>query len=129
MDKTDGRPPSLREGGLYLVVMEEMIVAEDLRGAIFEWDPAAEVAIAGTLADAQLIVLEPDQHLVGAFVMVSPRDYLTSWLYPILDASGKHAILLGDDAEIAGAGPHFQVLYGPFSTADVHAQLSRFASA
>jgi hypothetical protein len=87
------------------------------------------VIIAANLADAQLIALRPDQHVVGAFVMVSPQEYLTSWLCPILTASGKHAILLGDDAEIAGAGPHFQVLYRPFSTADVHAQLSRFASA
>ena len=123
MTNTDPQPSSPSEGGLYLVVMDEMVVAEDLRGAILEWNAAAHVAIAANLAEAELIAENAGRPLWGALVMTSPDVYLSSRLCEALAANGRQGILMGDEAERTGPGPRFRVLPRPFSTSDVHAQL------
>jgi hypothetical protein len=123
MTNINPQPSSQSEGGLYLVVMDEMVVAEDLRGAILEWNAAAHVAIASNLSEAEQIVETAGRPLWGALVMTSPEAYLSSRLCEALAANGRQGILLGDDAERTGPGPRFRVLPRPFSTSDVHAQL------
>jgi hypothetical protein len=113
------------ERGLYLVVMTERVVAEDLRGAILEYDPGAVVVIEESLAAADAALLGSDLPLQGAFVTASPAELAESRIGAAMRAMARSAVLLGDAAEQDGPGEGYLVLVRPFSTSDVHALLAQ----
>ncbi len=113
------------ERGLYLVVMNEIVVAEDLRGAILEYDPGAVVVIEASLAAAEAALLRSDLPLRGAFVAASPAELVESQVGAVMCAGVRSVVLLGDAAEQEGPGEGYVVLVRPFSTSDVHALLAQ----
>jgi hypothetical protein len=105
--------------GVYLVVMREMVIAEDLRGAIGEWDRTALVEIVPDLASADAALAGLGGSLKGAFVMASPQAYGASALAAQMGRLGRLAVLLGEEAEREGGGETYVVLTRPFATSDV----------
>lgn len=111
-------PPS--GGGAYLIVLRHVVVAQDIALTLADHDPGALVILAGTTAEA-LLLLDGVQRLRVAFVAEAPRTFAGSALGAAIAARGGRPVLIGEAAEADAMG--FAVLDRPFTTAGVLAQL------
>jgi len=108
----------------YVIVMREALISQDLSLTIADHDPGARVVFAANLRDAETVVAGLT-HIVMAFIIEGPKQFLQSDLSRAIRARGGRVVLLGDDAEEVGPTPDWDVLYRPFSTDEVLARLTR----
>ena len=99
----------------YLIVMQQVLIAQDLALTIADHDPRANVIVASTPAEAEA-ALAPVAHVVIAFVADAPSLFQESTLARTITARGGRVVLLGDEAEDIGPTPQWGVLDQPFST-------------
>ena len=99
----------------YLIVMQQVLVAQDLALTISDYDASAIVKIAGTHAEAEAALLNIAQ-MELAFVADAPSRFMQSSLAQSIRARGGRVILLGEEAEEDGPTQHWGVLNQPFTT-------------
>lgn len=99
----------------YLIVMREVLIAQDIAQTIADHDPGAQVIIALTVAEA-IAALEPVTELVIAFIADQPARFGQSVLSVAITARGGRVVMLGEDAETTGPNRNWDVLYQPFTT-------------
>ena len=109
-------------GPVYLVVMKETVVAQDIAGAIADARPGARIVIVASPAEARSALAGVDR-LAAAFVSAAPQTFLGSSLAKAIAQRGGQVVLMGDEAEEQGGGPGWSVLHRPFTTKAVLAQL------
>lgn len=104
--------------GVYLIVHNQFIVAQDIALTIADHDPAAEVLVAG---DAGEGLAECSRHgrIAVAFVSSDPADFDGSALALALGDRGARVVLMGDGAEQAAASLPWAVLHRPFTAGAV----------
>ena len=109
---------------IYLILMTEVFIAQDLALTIKEHEPTAIVMIAITAAQAVMMI---DSHatLAVAFLCEQPTRFGSSELARAIAARGGHVVLLGEEAEMIGPTNGWDVLERPFSTETVMAHLAR----
>ena len=112
-----GRPDT------YLVVMREVLIAQDLCLTICEFDPAARVILARDMNDA-LAKLGETLSLAVAFVEERPAPFARSGLSGAIAQRGGRVVLLGEQAEAHGPTSDWDVLHKPFATNHVLSILS-----
>ena len=108
----------------YLIVMREVVIAQDLALTITDSDPGAQVIIAATEAEA-VAALGSVQSLVLAFIADRPARFARSGLARAVAQRGGRVVLLGDEAEATGPTKAWDVLEQPFNTDAVLAKLAR----
>ncbi len=109
----------------YIIVMRDVLIAQDLSLTIGDHDPGARIEVASSLTEAEAIVARLTQ-IVMAFIVEAPRKFRHSDLSRAIAERGGRVVLLGDDAEDGGPTPDWDVLYRPFSTDEVLARLTRW---
>ena len=110
----------------YLVLMADGLVAQDLITTIKEHHRGAHVFLAETMDDA-LAAIRDVKFLVVAFVSARPSEFSGSALAEAIRARNGRVMLLGVEAERKGPSAEWDVLYQPFSTESVVAQLQNVA--
>lgn len=113
----------LSRSSAYLVVIREVIVANDIAQTIAHHEPGAHVIIAATHAQA-VTALGPVATLAIAFISERPAQFAQSGLCTAIAARGGRVVLLGEDAEVTGPNADWSVLYQPFTTDAVIAKLT-----
>ena len=108
----------------YLVVIGEVLIAQDIALTITDHDPAATVLIATSMIDAEDAVAEAAS-LVVAFVASRTATFAASRLFQRIKDRGGRVVLLGNDAEATAPSPDWDVLAQPFDTAAVVKALRR----
>lgn len=114
-------PPSR---AVYLIVLADCLVAQDLAETVAVHDRDAEVILRQSLSDA-IVALAAVAELALAFVGAGPAEFEASPLAGMIRARGGRVVLIGDDAESAGAAAGYAVLARPFSLSQILAELSR----
>jgi hypothetical protein len=109
MSDTNGAPRT------YLIVMQQVLVAQDIALTISDHDPGANVIIASTHAEAEAALVTVAD-LVLAFVADAPWQFMASSLGQAIMARGGRVVLLGEAAEEAGPTAQWGVLDQPFTT-------------
>lgn len=110
--------------GIYLVVIGDFLVAEDLRQAICEGCEGAVVISVRSVALAGAALQAQGAARVGmAFVGGDPKVFLASDLARDLAGQGTRVVLTGTTPPDRAAALGYQALVYPFSTADVLALL------
>ena len=117
------RPPH----GAYLVVLDDYLVAQDLAESIAYHDPAAEVIVRHTVAEA-VAAMDSVETIEVAFVGEAPARYAGSQLAQMIRSKSGRVVLLGDEAETAGEAAGWSVLHRPFSLSLVLAYLAKAVS-
>lgn len=115
-------PATRQAAPVYLIVLREVVIAQDLSLTITDHDPEAVVLLATTSAEAEQM-LAGVEALVLAFVVADPAVFASSGLARAIAARGGRAVLLGNEAEAHGPGEGWQVLDQPFNTDAVLAHL------
>jgi hypothetical protein len=112
-----------QRGQTYLIVMPDVLIAQDLELTIRDHDPQACVIWCKTAAGAAA-ALTPVASLSIAFLADQPRAFAKSHLASAIRERGGRVILLGEEAEATGPTQDWSVLHRPFSTAAVLAHLN-----
>ena len=107
----------------YLVVLGDYLVAQDLAESIACHDPAAEVIVRHTMAEA-VAAMESVARIEVAFVGDAPTRFAASQLAQAIRSKGGRVVLLGDEAEATGEAAGWSVLHRPFSLSLVLACLA-----
>jgi hypothetical protein len=102
----------------YLIVLRQVLVAQDIAMAIAEHDSGARVILVRDAAEA-LPRLAEVQRLALAFVGQDPLSFRDSALGHAVAERGGRVVLMGQEAEAQGEAQGFAVLARPFSTSDV----------
>ena len=110
----------------YLVLVSEVVVAQDIALTIGDFDPGARVLVA-TSVEAAHRCLDGVGALAVAFVTERPSLFTDSVLAKAIAARRGRVVLLGLDAETSGPTPLYDVLAQPFDTDAVVASLARRA--
>lgn len=108
----------------YLIVLRELLIAQDLATTITDRDPTARVVLAAT-PDEAVVALAGIPLVTVAFVSATPGDYVSSSLGPAIKARHGRVILLGFEAEASGPSQDWDVLPQPFDTVAVLGVLGR----
>lgn len=108
----------------YLIVLREVLIAQDLAQTITDHDPAARVIMVANPDDA-VNALAGIERITVAFVSAAPGEYTVSSLGPAIKARHGRVILLGFEAEAGGATQDWEVLRQPFDTDGVLSALGR----
>ncbi|MEO6299778.1 MAG: hypothetical protein ABIO62_09130 [Paracoccaceae bacterium] len=125
MNSTESRPPSR---GVYLVVVNDYLVSQDLAETVVDFIPGAEVIAKHTMAEA-VQALQQFVRVAVAFVSAGPSYFATTPLAALIHSMGGKVVLVGDAAESEQAIDGIAVLQRPFSTTSVQAHLRAFAPA
>jgi hypothetical protein len=99
----------------YLIVMKEVLIAQDLALTIADYDTNASIIIASTHAEAEA-ALATVNSLEMAFVANAPSQFKTSMLARTIRQRNGRVVLLGSEAEEVGPTQCWEVLNQPFST-------------
>lgn len=99
----------------YLIVMKEVLIAQDLALTIGDYDADASIIIARTLAEAEAALTTVDE-VALAFVANAPSQFVTSLLSRTIKERKGRVVLLGSEAEEVGPTRCWAVLNQPFST-------------
>lgn len=109
---------------VFLIVVADLLVAEDLRQIILERTPAAQIIIAATPEDG-LAAITLDMQVKTAVITTSSQSFASSDLAAHLAQSGTH-IMLTDPWDVTAAREKgWSILPFPFTSNDVHSLLSR----
>lgn len=114
-------------GGIYLIAVEDFVVAQDLSDTVREAVPAAVIVTAPGCA-AALAAVADQPHLALAFVEAGPDRVAKLRLDEAIRARGGRLVLLGGEAEDAwdsgaATGRLWPVLIRPFSSQAVRSLL------
>lgn len=120
---SESHPSCLAKTRSYLVLVPEMLVAQDIALTIADFDPAAEVICAKSQHEAQA-ALGRVGALTLAFVSDRPSTFVQSPLASAIAERGGRVVMLGIEAENTGPTETFDVLHQPFDTDAVMAKLS-----
>ncbi|SFA88170.1 hypothetical protein SAMN05421688_1446 [Poseidonocella pacifica] len=101
--------------GNFLIVLRQLLVAEDIADTLCDRFPGAQVERTRGAEEA-LQRIEAGLRADLAFVEMSPAEFDRSDLKQALLLQGARIILLGDAAELAEEAEGFPVLRRPFST-------------
>lgn len=115
-------PGQHRRVASYLVALDQVVISQDIAGAIGEHSPGARVLVARNASEA-LAMLEPVAQLSVAFLGMPPRHYADSDLARAIAARRGKAVLISPEAEEAAPSTEWRVLELPFTTEAVHAML------
>lgn len=110
MCPNDARPLSRN---VYLIVLDDSIVAQDLAETVSEHDPLAGLISCKTLTEAVDAVAHVER-IVVALVEAGPEQFRASPLAGLIAAKGGRVVLMGDDAEDSGMASGYPVLQRPF---------------
>lgn len=108
---------------VFLIVVADLLVAEDLRQIILERTPAAQIIIAATPEDGRA-ALTPDMQVKTAVITTSSQAFAGSDLAAHLAQSGTHIMLTDPWDATAVNEKGWSILPFPFTSTDVHALLS-----
>jgi len=108
----------------YLIVMSQVLVAQDIAMTIRDHDPGATVIVATGVGHA-LVQLQPVSRLDLAFLTEHPTAFAGSPLARAIALRGGRTVLLGSDAENTGPNGDWDVLAQPFDTQALMARLIR----
>jgi len=108
----------------YLVVMREVLVAQDLCLTICDFDPAARVIIASGL-EAAIAELANVPSLAVAFVEERHTPVAASDLAAAIARRGGRVVVLGEQAGAQAPARDWDILQKPFVTEQVLSLLSR----
>ena len=125
MSDTTIHPVSVRR--TYLIVVSEMLVAQDIAQTIADFDAAADVIFAKCTAEAEAALAWSDTVAI-AFVASRPQNFVGSTLAGAISARGGRVVLLGVEAEATGPTSGFDVLSQPFDTDSLIARLRAVGS-
>ncbi len=112
---------------VYLIFLNQFVVAQDIAGAIAEYDPRGSAYIVTSLSEAMEVVTRARQIRV-AFLAQDPKTFAGSELAVAIAARGGRAVLIGEAAEMAAPDARWSVLQRPFLTDAVLAQLQSVVS-
>jgi hypothetical protein len=107
----------------YLIVLRHVLVAQDIAMTIAEFDPAAQVILTDSAAEAVERLSGVDR-LAVAFVGQGPEAFRASPLSQTVARKGGRVVLMGEEAEAHGEAQGFAVLTRPFSTGSILVHLS-----
>jgi hypothetical protein len=107
----------------YLIVLRELLIAQDLALTIADHDAAAHVIIASTAAEA-VAALQLVAVVAKAFVGIPPDAFAGSDLADAIARRRGRVILLGVEAEEHGPTQGWDILAQPFMTETVMAKLA-----
>lgn len=108
----------------YLIVLRELVIAQDIAQTIGDVDPAARIIVTATPTEALAALADVDR-LAVAFVSALPEQFDDLPLRQAIARRGGRAVLLGHEAETAGPSDKWDVLPQPFSTQTVIAILEK----
>lgn len=109
--------------GTYLIVMADVLIREDLRQAIAEVTPEAEIILASDSTQALVIVNGAAPGLV-AFVAIDPACFAVSALAGALAQIGARVVLTSDWDPPETARATWAILPSPFTSRDVQSVLN-----
>lgn len=107
--------PTPRDPDVYLVMMREVLIAQDLSLTITEFDPSARVITAADM-DQALSLIAPTTSLAIAFAEVQPAPFAAHALARAIAERRGRVVLLGEQAEAVGPTQDWDVLRKPFVT-------------
>lgn len=105
-------------GALYLVVLNQPLVAQDMVLTLADHDPQAEIALFET-PEAALERVGSMGAVEVAFIAADPEDAAATALLAALADRAARIVLMGDRAEEKAASLPWTVLHRPFTSADV----------
>ncbi|MCU9850246.1 hypothetical protein OEZ60_19840 [Defluviimonas sp. WL0024] len=113
---------------VYLVLIRDQVVLQDLCDTVKEFDPKATVVACSRCEDA-LALLRRHSDLVLAFVEAGPERVLRLRIDAAIRERGGKLILLGDDAEmeldsVGDSASLWPVLVRPFNSRSVIKQIT-----
>lgn len=120
MDGHDGRT-------IYVIVLGQVVVAQDIAQAIAEYDPGATVITTPRREDAVAALYGMEGRLAAVFINTPPRLLADDRLGTAARARGGQIVLIHDEAEVEGERDGYLVLPRPFTTDLVVATLMRAA--
>jgi len=100
---------------VYLIVLRQSLIAQDLSLTINDHDASAQVIITQSPQEA-LAALKDVLRLEAAFVSIDPGSFAKSLLDHAIAARGGRAVLMGHEAEGLGPTQDWDVLCQPFTT-------------
>ncbi|MEO8242435.1 MAG: hypothetical protein ABI832_08975 [bacterium] len=112
----NGRKGNERE--IYVLVLREIVVAQDIGMIIRDLRPDARIVVAANLAEAAESI--PEGKVAAAFVEAAAHVFATSPLWPRVQADGGKSVLVNE----AVAGQGHSILSFPFDNDDVAALLA-----
>lgn len=102
----------------FLIIEDNLIIAEDVAEAIREVAPQAEIHVwTRQAATADAVLALP--RICAAFVSLSTQDIAASGLDAAIAENGGTLVVL-NDADPAGVRPGWWFVPRPFSTANLH---------
>jgi hypothetical protein len=107
---------------VYLIIVDDLLVAEDLRQTIVELIPDAQI-LAAADPDAALLALEVDTIVAAAIVETESQLFIGSPLADHLERIGTRIILCDSWDSSFAVEKAWAVLPTPFSADDVRAAL------
>ena len=102
----------------YLIVVQEVVVAQDLAQTISDHQPGAHIIMAASL-NAAIEALIDVPRVEIAFVAADPQAYLESQFAKVLAARGAQVVLMGVWGEVRRSAQIWNLLPFPFTTDDV----------
>ncbi len=102
---------------IFVLVIREVLVAQDIAMVIRDLQPDAEIVMARTLDDAARGI--PEGRVVSAFVQMRPAAFQQSLLAQRAMADGAKIMLVDQDDAALAALPCAKVLRFPFTRDDV----------
>lgn len=112
-DPTQGKPRS-RPQTTYLILVQSMIVTLDIRLAIADAVPSADIVVVHDAAEAGR-VLHGIESIHVAFLELAPDSDTCLSLVKVVRRLGGRVVLLGDEAEDLGPRQDWMVLERPFT--------------
>lgn len=102
---------------IFVLVIREVLVAQDIAMVIRDMEPNAEIVMARTLDDAERAM--PDGRVVLAFVQARPAAFQASMLAQRAIGDGAKITLVDQDEAAVAPWPCARVLRFPFTRDDV----------
>ena len=108
--------------GTFLIVLKQVVVAQDIALTLSDLNPAAQVVVASSHSEA-LAALAAVSSVALAIVNDGPQSFPHSDLCHAITLRGGRVVLVGTEAEDAGEAAGWQVLHRPFTSDAVLALL------
>lgn len=114
--------PTRQEPPTYIVMESNLLIAEDICGALYANGPCKVVRL-GSLAELETVIT-PGDPVAAVFLEMRFDDVLAAPLYPALMLTGAKIVLtIGEDDDIAVPGQGWAMLVRPFTEAMIHSAL------
>lgn len=117
---------AMRQADVYLIVIRDVLIAEDLRQSLCEMVPDARVVIIPAIALAQASIAGLGRVAMAVFDE-RPALVVGSALWALLREHAARLVFAGDCDAPAAAHHGAEALPYPFSTQDVHSLITRAA--